>query len=237
MLNPQRPLRFQVEEQVANYSSLHADANAAVALQAQAAVDESAVEYPLGHALAQLHDIYILAQNKQGLVLVDMHAAHERIVYEELKTQFKSQAISRQPLLIPLNIALSREEMQNFSDNENLFTELGFAVTNSGPNSIMVRELPTLIKNAEVAQLIHDVLADIAVKSNSRRIEERMYTLLGTMACHMAVRAHHKLSITEMNALLRSMENTENSGQCNHGRPTWREFSLNELDKFFLRGQ
>jgi DNA mismatch repair protein MutL len=169
--------------------------------------------------------------------MVDMHAAHERIVYEKLKEQLSNETVARQPLLIPISVSLSRSEMSSWEVAENLFAEVGLITEAVGPNEIVIREVPSLIQESKLPQLIHDILADVTENESSARAKEQVNEVLGTIACHAAVRAHHRLSITEMNAILRDMEKTEHSGQCNHGRPTWVEFSLAELDKFFLRGR
>jgi DNA mismatch repair protein MutL len=192
---------------------------------------------PLGFALAQLHGIYVLAQNAHGLVLVDMHAAHERITYERLKTAQDGQGIRAQMLLVPLAISLSEREAACVEDQAERFTELGFELQRSGPQSVLVKRLPTLLDGADAARLIRDVIADLLAQGSSRRIEEAGNDVLATMACHGSVRANRRLSLPEMNALLRDMEATERSGQCNHGRPTWVQLSIPELDRLFLRGR
>jgi len=191
----------------------------------------------LGYALAQLHGIYVLAQNAHGLVLVDMHAAHERITYERLKAAQAGQGIRSQLLLVPLGISLSEREAACVEDQGARFAELGFELQRSGPQSVLVKRLPTLLEGADAAQLIRDVIADLLVQGSSRRIEEAGNDVLATMACHGSVRANRRLSLPEMNALLRDMEATERSGQCNHGRPTWVQLSIGELDRLFLRGR
>lgn len=202
-----------------------------------AAAEESGDAPPLGYALAQLHGIYVLAQNAQGLVLVDMHAAHERITYERLKTAHAGQGIRAQMLLVPLSISLSEREAACVEDQAERFTELGFELQRSGPQSVLVKRLPTLLDGADAAGLIRDVIGDLLAQGNSRRIEEAGNDVLATMACHGSVRANRRLSLPEMNALLRDMEATERSGQCNHGRPTWVQLSIPELDRLFLRGR
>jgi len=192
---------------------------------------------PLGFALAQLHGIYVLAENAHGLVLVDMHAAHERITYEKLKAAQDGEGIRAQMLLVPLSLALSEREATVVEEQSDRFSALGFDVARSGPQSVAVRRIPVLLDGADVPQLVRDVIADLAVHGESRRIEESTNELLGTMACHGSVRANRRLSIPEMNALLREMESTERSGQCNHGRPTWVQLAIPELDRLFLRGR
>lgn len=192
---------------------------------------------PLGFALAQLHGIYILAQNREGLVLVDMHAAHERITYERLKSSWDVAKIHSQPLLVPHSMAISRREADYAEEHADLFQRLGFVLQRVGPESLLIRELPILLRHANVEQLVRDVLADLVAVGDSDRIETVLNEVLATMACHGSVRANRKLTLPEMNALLRDMEITERSGQCNHGRPTWVSLSLSELDKLFLRGR
>ncbi|WP_339670559.1 DNA mismatch repair endonuclease MutL [Dasania marina] len=192
---------------------------------------------PLGFAIAQLKGIYILAENANGLVLVDMHAAHERITYERMKQARAGEGIKAQPLLVPESVAVSQREADYAEQNAELFSQLGLAVERAGPETIMIRQIPIILQNGNVEQLVRDVLADLIEHGSSDRIEAHINEILGTMACHGSVRANRRLSITEMNALLRDMEETERSGQCNHGRPTWTQMSLDELDKLFLRGQ
>jgi len=192
---------------------------------------------PLGFALAQLHGIYVLAENAHGLVLVDMHAAHERITYEKLKIAQDGEGIRSQLLLVPLTLAVSEREAAVVEEQGERFAALGFDVVRSGPQSVAVRRIPVLLDGADVAQLVRDVIADLAVHGQSRRIEESTNELLGTMACHGSVRANRRLGIPEMNALLREMEATERSGQCNHGRPTWVQLAIADLDRLFLRGR
>ena len=179
----------------------------------------------------------MLAQNAHGLVLVDMHAAHERITYERLKTAHAGQGIRAQMLLVPLSISLSEREAACVEDQAERFAELGFELQRSGPQSVLVKRLPTLLDGADAAGLIRDVIGDLLAQGNSRRIEEAGNDVLATMACHGSVRANRRLSLPEMNALLRDMEATERSGQCNHGRPTWVQLSIPELDRLFLRGR
>ncbi len=192
---------------------------------------------PLGYALAQLKGIYILAENASGLVLVDMHAAHERITYERLKQARDSDGIRSQPLLVPRSVALSQREVATALEHASLFAALGLQVDAAGEESLLIREVPVSLRDADVEQLLRDVLADLIEYGSSERIEAHMDELLSTMACHGSVRAGRRLSVPEMNALLRDMEATERSGQCNHGRPTWTQLSLGELDKLFLRGR
>jgi len=192
---------------------------------------------PLGFAIAQLHGIYILAQNKQGLIIVDMHAAHERITYEHMKAAAQLDGIRAQPLLVPLSIAVSQAEADCAEQQAESLLALGLAVERVAAESIVVRQVPTILAGANIEQLVRDVLADVLEHGSSERIRNHQDELLATMACHGSVRANRQLSIAEMNALLRDMERTERSGQCNHGRPTWVLQSLEQLDKLFLRGQ
>lgn len=192
---------------------------------------------PLGFALAQLKGIYILAEKEEGLVLVDMHAAHERVIYEKLKKEWEEQRIVAQPLLIPLSISVSDREATCLENHSELFQRVGMQIERLGPETIIVREVPNLLRDTNHEELIRDIAADLMTFDNSSRINDFIDQLLGTMACHGAVRAQRKLSIPEMNALLRGMETTEHSGQCNHGRPTWKLLTMNELDKLFLRGR
>jgi len=192
---------------------------------------------PLGFAVAQLHGVYVLSQNQEGLILVDMHAAHERIVYERLKVAYEQEGVRSQPLLVPVSMAVSSREADAAEEYENLFQKLGFELARVSEESLVIRQVPVTLAKANVEQLLRDVLSDVLMFGSSRRIEEHTNELLGTMACHGAVRANRQLTVPEMNGLLRDMEATERSGQCNHGRPTWTQLSLSELDKLFMRGQ
>ncbi len=192
---------------------------------------------PLGYAVAQLKGIYILAENASGMIIVDMHAAHERIVYERMKLARSGEGIKAQPLLVPETIAVSSREADCAEQQQPAFQALGFSVERIAEESLVIRQLPALLAGSDVAQLVRDVLSDLLIHGSSDRIETHMDEILGTMACHGAVRANRRLSIPEMNALLRDMERTERSGQCNHGRPTWAQQTIADLDKLFLRGR
>jgi DNA mismatch repair protein MutL len=192
---------------------------------------------PLGFAIAQLKGIYILSENVEGMVVVDMHAAHERIVYERMKQNAAAEGVIKQPLLVPFSLNVSQAEANLVEENEAIFEHLGFSVERLGHEQLRVRAIPALLKNADTEQLIRDVLSDFIEYGRSDRIKEYENEMLSTMACHGSVRANRLLSISEMNALLRDIEHTERSGQCNHGRPTWKQLSLDQLDKFFKRGQ
>lgn len=192
---------------------------------------------PLGYALAQLHGVYILAQNSEGLVLVDMHAAHERIVYERMKQQWAQNAIDMQPLLVPVSLAASRAEVATVEAECDAIAKLGIELDIAGPETLLVRQLPALLAQADPEPLVREMLAELAQFGRSRQVETRIHTLLSTMACHGSVRANRRLTLDEMNALLRDMERTERSDQCNHGRPTWIKMDMKALDKLFMRGQ
>ncbi len=192
---------------------------------------------PLGFALAQLKGIYVLAENEQGLLIVDMHAAHERIVYERLKTAFESEHVVTQPLLVPITMHVSQTEADIVENYANHFKKLGLELDRLAPEQISIRQVPALLKNADMENLVRDVLADMLEFGSSERLEQQQNELLSTMACHGSVRANRLLTRDEMNALLRDIEATERSGQCNHGRPTWMQMSLKQLDNLFKRGQ
>jgi DNA mismatch repair protein MutL len=192
---------------------------------------------PLGNAIAQLHGIYILAESAGGLIVVDMHAAHERIGYEKLKSAHDGIGVRVQPLLVPQAVAVSERDAETAEREHATLQALGFEVTRGGQQSLLLRGVPALLADSDVEALLRDVLADLREHGDSRRVADARDALLSTMACHAAVRAHRRLGIAEMNALLREMEATLRSGQCNHGRPTWARFSLSDIDKWFLRGR
>jgi DNA mismatch repair protein MutL len=191
---------------------------------------------PLGYAIAQLHGVYILAQSADGMVLVDMHAAHERIMYESMK-KLLAGATAQQQLLIPHILHVTPAQADAAEAHAQEFAALGFDVTRSAPDQLALRAIPTLLAGRDPARIVRDVLSDLIEHGHSRRVEESINHLLATMACHAAVRAQRSLSLPEMNALLRDMEGTERADQCNHGRPTWVRLSLNDLDRLFLRGR
>lgn len=192
---------------------------------------------PLGYALAQLYGVYVLAQNDSGLVLVDMHAAHERIVYERLKQNFEQQGIIAQPLLVPVTVAVSEHEADLAEDAGELLNELGMEVDRLGSDKLLVRSIPARLQGTDPERLLRDMLSDMIEYGTSDRVRQEINAVLAGMACHGSVRANRKLTLDEMNALLRDMERTERIGQCNHGRPTWVQLSMGELDSLFLRGQ
>ena len=192
---------------------------------------------PLGQALAQLHGVYILAQNTQGLVIVDMHAAHERINYERLKQAHQHNGITSQPLLVPVTVDVSTQEIQLAEQHQTTLNTLGMEVHQMSNRALVVRALPAVLRHADAAQLLRDVLADLTTYDQSNRLQHKIHEIFSTLACHTSVCANRRLSLAEMNALLRAIETTERAGQCNHGRPTWTQYSMQALDKLFLRGQ
>jgi DNA mismatch repair protein MutL len=230
-----RPLNLQVSESRSGYQA---------SFQTQRPLGESATDAldhdgmpPLGFALAQLQGVYILAQNANGLVLVDMHAAHERIVYERFKNSFKNADITSQPLLVPITVTVSEREADLTEQDGNLLRELGLEVDRIGREKLVVRSIPAILHGADPEQLLRDMLSDMIEHGSSERIRQEINAVLASMACHGSVRANRRLTLDEMNSLLRDMEKTERIGQCNHGRPTWVQLNMDELDSLFLRGQ
>lgn len=230
----QTALPLNVTESIAAYARLYPQPSADTATTTTAPATATP---PLGYAIAHIHNIYILAETPQGIILVDAHAAHERITYERLKHQYQQGAIASQPLLLPIKIHVSPQEADIAEQQQTFFATLGFELNRAGPETIILRATPVLLGAIDKEQLIRDVLADLIEHGISQRIQAQSNELLATIACHGAVRAKRRLSIDEMNALLRDMEQTERIGQCNHGRPTWISLSTHDLDKFFLRGQ
>ncbi len=230
----------KAQEQMALYKAFRAEPPAVAASTSAPHVQQMTLNKSapaLGNALAQIQGIYILAENDAGLVMVDMHAAHERIKYQQMKTAMAAHSMPTQAFLIPVSLAVSEREadcVENFSE---FFHELGFEVERMGAETIVVRSAPQFLADGPTEQLMRDIIADLLVTGASTRTTDSLNRLLGTLACHAAVRAHRQLTIPEMNALLRAMENTEHSGQCNHGRPTYLELPMPELDKLFMRGR
>ena len=222
---------FQLAQPAQAYQSFMAAATAAMPMP----VTEKSP--PLGYALAQLHGVYILAQNEGGLVLVDMHAAHERIVMEKLKTSLDAGAVARQSLLVPAVLVADALDIATAEENSEALEKLGLETSVSGPNQLAVRAAPALLAGGDIAGLTRELLRDIREFGATEVFSARQNELLATMACHAAVRANRILSVTEMNALLREMEETERSGSCNHGRPTWYQLTMSDLDRLFMRGQ
>ncbi len=237
----QQPTPTTVQEQVSFYQTLQAPTQAGPSFPSsyrQSLPESSQADIPpLGFAVAQLHGIYILSQSEQGLIVVDTHAAHERITYERMKTQYDQQGLQAQPLLVPLKLSVSEKEAETAEEYAELLTQFGLELQRSGPEILTVRQIPVYLQQADVEPLVRSVLADFIQHESSDAILAQRNEILSTMACHGSVRANRRLTIPEMNALLRDMERTERSGQCNHGRPTWTQMSLQELDKLFLRGR
>jgi DNA mismatch repair protein MutL len=221
------PARASVGETLAAYQSM------AASMPSVAAGDVP----PLGFAVAQLAGTYVLAENSDGLIVVDMHAAHERILYEKLKQNFDDNAVVRQPLLVPATISVAESEADLVAQSSDVFEKIGLVVDRTGPTTLAVREVPALLRESDIEALLRDVLADLAEAGHSNRVEDACHDFLATMACHHSVRANRLLTIDEMNALLREMETTKRADQCNHGRPTWTAITMADLDRLFLRGQ
>lgn len=232
----QASLPLHVEEDIRAYASLYPIAESKADKPAFLETGEG-TPYPLGYAVAHLHNIYILAETPKGVVLVDTHAAHERVTYERLKQQYQSGNVPNQPLLLPIKINVSAGEAELAEQHQAFFNTLGFELNRAGPETIVLRSVPVLLAGGDSETLVRDVLSDIIEHGLSSRIQEKANEILATVACHGSVRARRRLSIDEMNALLRDMEKTERIGQCNHGRPTWIELSTQDLDKFFMRGR
>lgn len=235
----QRPLPLGVREQFEVYGQLHPQAPAEAS--SLHPVAESAPPLPerppLGYALGQLAGCYILAENTNGLVVVDTHAAHERILYERLKKDLSVGVVQTQSLLIPVTVVATPSEIRLAEENRGLFEQAGFLVEPLGPEALIVRQIPALLADADIAGLVRDMLADLATHDTTDRVETAILGLFASLACHGAMRANRPLNLLEMNALLRDIERTENSGQCNHGRPTWVQLELAELDRLFRRGR
>ena len=227
-----RPSASRLADQAGVYRQLAGQAGAGLP-----AADAGAAP-PLGYAIAHLHGVYILARNQEGLVIVDAHAAHERVTYEALKKTYSAGAdVQRQPLLIPLRMAVAASEADHCETHADELRQLGFVVERGGPDSLTVREVPVLLRDSDIEALLRDVLSDMLAGDESKRVEGAVNDLLATMACHGAVRANRALTVDEMNALLRQMEQTERADQCNHGRPTWTQLSIEDLDRLFDRGR
>lgn len=237
-------VRNTVQQTLPHYQALYAPSalsaaqlDTAAQNSVESTKENTADSPPLGYAIAQLKGIYILAENAQGLVVVDTHAAHERITYERLKNAYEARSIACQPLLVPQTVAVSEREADCAEEHSAFFAELGLLIDRVAPEALLIRQVPVLLAQGNSEQLLRDVLSDLLQHGTTARIRESINEVLSTMACHGAIRANRRMTLPEMNALLRDMEVTERSGQCNHGRPTWVQVSLTELDKWFMRGQ
>lgn len=229
---------YGVSEPGASYSSATPLSNLPTRPSASAFTGDQALEEaPLGFALAQLHGVFILAQNQRGLIIVDMHAAHERITLERMKAAMSTQNLATQPLLVPLSLSVSSREAQAVEDQQSNLEQMGFSLLRSGPESVRLTSVPSLLQDLDLEALTRDLLADLVAHQSAARLRLAMDEVLSTISCHAAVRANRKLSLPEMNALLRDMEVTERSSQCNHGRPTWVQLSSADLDRLFARGR
>jgi DNA mismatch repair protein MutL len=231
-------LPWEVRERLTAYGQLHGSERSPPPEGATRPETVVAEPPPLGYALGQLHGRYVLAENAAGLVVVDMHAAHERILYERLKAALADEGgVRTQALLVPVTLAVGGGERQWVEEHEALFARVGLDVAVLGPETVVVRQIPAALAGLDIAELVRDMLADLAMHDHSDRPERAVLDLLASLACHGAVRANRPLNLLEMNALLRDMERTDHGGQCNHGRPTWVQWTLEELDRLFRRGR
>jgi DNA mismatch repair protein MutL len=231
----QAPIKLETREALAFYDAM---ARSADRVGAETATEsEPGSAYPLGFALGQLQGIYVLAQNSKGLVVVDMHAAHERVVYEKLKMALDAKAVPTQTLLIPVTVQADERDVAAIAEENDVLKAIGFELSPIAGNAVAVRAIPALLQDADPLELTRELLQEIREYGVTRLVTGRQHELLSTLACHGSVRANRKLTVPEMNALLREMEATERAGQCNHGRPTWFQISLADLDKMFRRGE
>ena len=233
----QQSLPLVAAEESAVYEKAYAFATKAATLPSGTAIVQKTLPMPLGFALAQLFNVYILAQNEAGLILVDAHAAHERINYEKLKKAYDTAIVSAQTMLLPITVIFNQTEINCLESNLEILQKLGFDVTRSGPEKILVRAVPTLLQEVDIEQLVRDVIADLLTHDSYDSVVKSINKILATMACHSSVQANRRLNIDEMNALLRALEKTERGDQCGHGRPTWVQLSMADLDKLFLSGR
>lgn len=228
---------YTAQQHIESYQSLYQTEKIPPSPLLQRGASVDGTTQSLGYAIAQLKGIYILAENEHGLILVDMHAAHERIFYEQMKAEMQNGHLIAQPLLIPITLTVREYEADYVDEHHALFNSLGLIVERMGPETLIVKQVPEVLKKADITQIIQDIIADMSAIGESNRLEETINHIMGNMACKAAVKANHRLTIPEMNAILREMEISPRSGQCNHGRPTWIALTLEELDKFFLRGR